>query len=128
MLICEDDDATNVESTKQHSTVLDIRKTGLQIGSVSGSAFVLLCKPSLKLLMNQHATKSIVIIFSVPITRLPKIKNELDLSQDLKAVLKEHDVFVMTLYGHVYIAVIQTSPQGPGFGFEVLLFYLSHDE
>ena len=64
---------------------------------------------------------------SVPITRLPKIEIELGPSRDLKASLKERDVFVMTLYGHVYIAVIRTSPQGPGFGSEVLLFHLPHD-
>lgn len=64
---------------------------------------------------------------SVPIARLPKIEVELGPSRDLKASLKERDVFVMTLYGHVYIAVIRSSHQGPGFGSEVLLYHIPHE-
>lgn len=61
---------------------------------------------------------------AVPIVRLPKIEVELGLSRDLKTMLKERDVFVMSLYRVVYVSVVRTSPQGAGVGSEVLLYTL----
>ena len=61
---------------------------------------------------------------SVPIVKLPKVEIDLGLSRDPRASLKERDVFVMTLYSTLYLAVIRSSPQGPGAGSEILLFHL----
>ena len=61
---------------------------------------------------------------SVPIAKLQKIEVDLGLSRDPRASLRERDVFVMTLYSTIYLAVIRNSPQGPGIGSEILLFHL----
>ena len=64
---------------------------------------------------------------STPIARQPKVEIEVGATRETKPIVKERDVFVINLYSIQYIAVIRTSPKGPGMGSEVLLYQLFQD-
>ena len=64
---------------------------------------------------------------SLPIARLPKVEVDVGITRETKPVVKERDVFVLNIYGTLYIAVIRASPKGPGAGSEVLLYQLFND-
>ncbi len=61
---------------------------------------------------------------SMPITRQPKVEIEAGATRETRSIIKERDVFIINLYSTQYIAVIRTSPKGPGMGSEVLLYQL----